>query len=509
MSESMINARLTMLEHIADTSSEDFQHGQPVRRPKIPRYKSKQEAQDVETSRVLANVDLGEKPRGTQGTKTAVSTKVQFPDEEGNIQTYKSTSATQVATGKKKFLGFQLLEELAGKDYVINLSRQEQKDFASTGMIRGEFSRGDVIRWAKRLNPVTDDQGNIIRESKWPKGKSLAGFVKSMNKAYRDVGTDIVLRVSETGGVGFVFKGLTKGSSKEIQKGHIVPSISETGVYDEGGANFRRNLASQAARPSDLTDTGKQIGLDSQYANIPLSNRVPKDEGALRSVGLGGNVADAFGAYLMGDDDPDLKLWAQFGNQEDRVKGRAAFEMGTGPDGKDLAPEAVLAEEELNKHRADFQEGMDAKNIEPPKVKANRAFKVFRRLAKAAGSSPNPIANISGDIVGVVMDGVTFAQSPNDPSALIDLTLSGTQALASLGALGLSFVPIPGARAGAFLLIKAGDKVATMERLYNMGGREGMAMATGKIKPGQFMGLKKPGSEGSIKSALNMPTIKP
>ena len=67
-----------MLEHIADTSSEDFQHGQPVRRPKIPRYKSKQEAQDVETSRVLANVDLGEKPRGTQGTKTAVSTKVQF-----------------------------------------------------------------------------------------------------------------------------------------------------------------------------------------------------------------------------------------------------------------------------------------------------------------------------------------------------------------------------------------------------------------------------------------------
>ncbi len=86
------NSVLQMIEHLSDTSSSDFEQGQTIRRPKIPRYKSKQEAQDVETSRVLANVDLGEKPRGKQGTKTAVSTKVQFPDEEGNIQTYKSTS---------------------------------------------------------------------------------------------------------------------------------------------------------------------------------------------------------------------------------------------------------------------------------------------------------------------------------------------------------------------------------------------------------------------------------
>ena len=496
------NSVIDMMEHMSDTSVTDFEKGQSLKRPKFPRYKSKQEAKDIETSRLRANVDLGLPPRGKQGTDTAVSTEVEIEDPKGNITRHKTTGATQVAKGNQPFIGLSLLKELAGEDYVLGLSEAEKRTFGSTGMIRGEFSRGDVIRWARRLNkPKLDEKGKVISETSWPKGKSLKGFVKSMNKAYRDVGTDIVLRVSKTGGVGFQVS--TKPA--EVHTGHVQSAINPDGLYQDAGANSRRNLASQAARPSDLTDTGKQIGLDSQYANIPLGNQMPKDEGSLKSVGLGGNVADAFGAYLMGDDDPDLKQWAQFGADEDRVKGRAAFEMGTGPDGKDLAPEAVLAEEELNKHRADFQEGMDAKNIAPPKVKANRAFKVFRRLAKAAGTSNNPIANISGDVVGVLMDGVTFVQSPNDPSALIDLTLSGTQAVASLGALGLTFVPLPGARAGAFLLMKAGDKVATLERLYNMGGREGMAMAPGKIKPGQIMSLTKPGQPGYTKSLVGSP----
>jgi len=108
---------------------------------------------------------------------------------------------------------------------------------------------------------------------------------------------------------------------------------------------------------------------------------------------------------------------------------------------------------------------------------------LFRNIMKVAGQSNNPLVNVSGDIVGAVMDGVAYAQNPNDADALADLTLSGSQALLSLGAIGLAAVPIPGARPGAYMLMKAGDKVAMVERMWNM-GREGRQMASGKLPVG-------------------------
>ena len=108
---------------------------------------------------------------------------------------------------------------------------------------------------------------------------------------------------------------------------------------------------------------------------------------------------------------------------------------------------------------------------------------LFRNIMKVAGQSNNPLVNVSGDIVGAIMDGVAYAQNPNDADALADLTLSGSQALLSLGAIGLAAVPIPGARPGAYMLMKAGDKVAMVERMWNM-GREGRQMATGKLPVG-------------------------
>tara|TARA_R100000742_G_C4269660_1_gene88210 strand:+ start:69 stop:1466 length:1398 start_codon:yes stop_codon:yes gene_type:complete len=125
-------------------------------------------------------------------------------------------------------------------------------------------------------------------------------------------------------------------------------------------------------------------------------------------------------------------------------------------------------------------EGINFKSkdfVGPDKIR--NAKNVYRVIAERAGTSANPLANIAGDFAGVLMDGVAYAQNPKDKQALADLTLSGTQAAFSLGAIGLSMIPIPGARPGAYLLLRAGDKVGQAERLLNI-GREGF----GKVQKG-------------------------
>ena len=107
---------------------------------------------------------------------------------------------------------------------------------------------------------------------------------------------------------------------------------------------------------------------------------------------------------------------------------------------------------------------------------------LFRNIAKAAGQSNNPLANVSGDIVGAVMDGVAFAANPKDKDALADLALSGSQALLSLGAIGLAAVPIPGARPGAFMLMKLGDNIGKVEKLWNLSGKITATSKLGKTK---------------------------
>ena len=261
----------------------------------IPVYSSKAEAKKVETARAKANWDLIQSGRKDVNIRDGVHTKLKIGDS-----IYSTTNATKTvkSSNKNKLIG--LSKEKVKTEGYFNLTDTEKRAFGSTGMIQGEFSRGDVIRWARKI-PELEKSGKL------PQGKSIKGFVKSMNKAYRDVGTDIALRVSKTGGVGFVVKGLGKGDPKEWHTGHVQSAINPDGLYQDAGANARRNLASQPARGADVTDTGIPVGDKSQYANIPLGNQMPKDKEALKSVGLGGNVADAFAAYLMGDDDPDLK----------------------------------------------------------------------------------------------------------------------------------------------------------------------------------------------------------
>jgi len=95
--------------------------------------------------------------------------------------------------------------------------------------------------------------------------------------------------------------------------------------------------------------------------------------------------------------------------------------------------------------------------------------KLLREVVRKMGGSNNVLANITGDLIGVTMDGISYAQT-RDQKQLVDLALSGGQALSSLGAMGMAMLPIPGARPGAFMLMKVGDNLAKVEKIYNLTG---------------------------------------
>ena len=75
------------------------------------------------------------------------------------------------------------------------------------------------------------------------------------------------------------------------------------------------------------------------------------------------------------------------------------------------------------------------------------------------------------------MDGVSFVGDPSKENA-IDLALSSGQVLTNLAAMGLTALPIPGARPGAYALMKLGDNIGKVEKIWNLsGGREVMSKA--------------------------------
>ncbi len=122
-----------------------------------------------------------------------------------------------------------------------------------------------------------------------------------------------------------------------------------------------------------------------------------------------------------------------------------------------------------------------------PEIKENkrRLKYVFEGLADTAGSSNNPLANVAGDLVGVAFDGVAYAQNPNMQTAL-DLLLSGSEAVTSLGAIGLTAVGLPG---GAYALMKVGDNISKANQILQI-GREGISKIRGKT-PTKALKIKK------------------
>ena len=123
----------------------------------------------------------------------------------------------------------------------------------------------------------------------------------------------------------------------------------------------------------------------------------------------------------------------------------------------------------------------DFAKVLPKKVNSK---KLWRNLSSVAGQSNNPLVNVSGDLVGAVIDGVSFMNDPSRERA-IDALLSTGQAATSLAAIGLMKVPIPGVAVGAYALMKVGDKIGKAERIWNL-AREGAIRDTKKIRGGSI-----------------------
>ena len=107
--------------------------------------------------------------------------------------------------------------------------------------------------------------------------------------------------------------------------------------------------------------------------------------------------------------------------------------------------------------------------------------KLLREVVRKMGGSNNVLSNISCDLIGVTMDCISYAQT-RDHKQLVDLALSGGQAITSLGALGMAMLPIPGARPGAFMLMKVGDNLAKVEKIYNLTGAASYSEPLSRLK---------------------------
>jgi hypothetical protein len=386
--------------------------------------------------------------------RSDVPTRVEV---DGNI--YETKSITQYAEGKAKSIGLSNppAKNLESDDLPgLKMTSDEYRTYNSTGMYGGQFR-----------NPFVLDQASELDKAKaWPEGKSLKGFLKAMSYGWNTIADREA-------------KYVQKRESLEIHRGH-------GRSVEQGGSNWWTNVAPQFAKATDPDDPDLGIeGPKRQAANLAIGKHSLKELDDLEMAGnYGVDVKKAFNAYLMEGDKGVLDL-SRFSTEA-----RTRILHGT-----ERTAEGQVAEEELNLRKTEHNKLIAEANKggAPPLAKAKTPkdlfFNSIRTTARIAGQSPNPLANIAGDIVGAVMDTAVYIANPNDPDALTDLTLSGSQALISVGSTALAFVPIPGARPGAYALMKVGDNIGKVERIWNM-TREGRMLAR-QMKAGKTPTLQK------------------
>jgi len=108
------------------------------------------------------------------------------------------------------------------------------------------------------------------------------------------------------------------------------------------------------------------------------------------------------------------------------------------------------------------------------RIKSHLQSQGFQReAARIAGQSNIPWVNIAGDFVGVIYDGLEVAANPRDARAITELIMSGTQLGTGIVGAGLMAFPEPTTSGLGWVIMKAGDNVGRVERLWNM-GRESM-----------------------------------
>jgi len=328
------------------------------------------------------------------------------------------------------------------------LTSDEFRTYNTTGMYKGEFKNPLV------LQQVEDLEGN------WPKwntgeSKSFEGFMKEMRRGWN-----------------IVAKGRanlkTKRSSTKHVRGHITDAAT-------GGSNWPGNIVNQ---PEASYTKGMKIGEGGLISNETLRSTF-KHPDDLRMAGFTGqSVDEAFQEYLMAGDKNKYQTSDRFTQDQ---RSRMAHQPGR-------TAESLGFQFEQEDAQRQVQEEIAKTNVKVPELGKAKTpkdvfFNVVRSGARVAGQSMNPFANIAGDLVGAAMDTAVYISNPKDAEALADMTLSGGQAIISVGSLLIAALPVPGARPGAYALVKLGDRLDQagaaldkVEKVWNM-TREGRQIA--------------------------------
>jgi len=340
----------------------------------------------------------------------------------------------------------QTHKDLPGK----KLTSPELRTYNTTGFYKGKFVNPLVLEQAKKLS----------KQNKWPKWntgqpKSLEGFIKYMKRGWDQTAKNWAELKS------------SRSDTKHV-RGHVTDAAG-------GGSNHPLNIVNQ---PEASLAKGLKIGEGGLVSNETLRGTL-KHPDDLKMAGFGGeNVAEAFQEYLMEGDQKKFGIKNSLRFSEDQRSIMAHKEGRTA--------ESLGFEFEQKNNEKLFQQAITDANPPPKtKLKANRLFQVVRHGARVAGQSVNPIANVGGDVVGVIMDGAAFLQDPKNPENVADLALSGGQMAANLVAAGLTLVP--GAQGAAYIVMKGGDNLGKIERIWNMMRPPGGYKKAGeilKIKPG-------------------------
>tara|TARA_R100000458_G_C8271379_1_gene246091 strand:+ start:947 stop:2692 length:1746 start_codon:yes stop_codon:yes gene_type:complete len=395
-----------------------------------------------------------------------------------------------------------------------NLEIDKLKLQFSTGSIdRVDFDSGmqAIFERDNRMRPASN-QKLVYDHTKWerygtPKGP--AGDVRGIPEFLAKLDADWVNAAKEA-------KFFQDETGQRFDRGHIFAAKREGEILFRGGSDLDQNLAAQIslADPNlDIDDsefdsrklgswhdwtTWKRIR---QWGNIAQGATVSKPDTELEQVFRGRNIVEAYSEFVMADD-PDKINW--YKRVEAMDWARAAHDPSVDAEGHILKADAdqLVKAQFAERKVANYTPPNDVtKNPTVPKLsqvykapKVKRAEKLYNKIqttltdpktlkqvAGVAGQSHNPFVNLAGDIVGTVVDGMAFAANPKDAQAGIDLALSAGQLTTTVIAGGVAILPIPGARPGAYAIMKLGDNIGKLERLWNM-QREGWDLATGKLK---------------------------
>ena len=305
-----------------------------------------------------------------------------------------------------------------------------------------------VLDWAKNLDDA----------KAWPEGKSLEGFESWAKNNYNVAGESASAR-SKAEGVPY---DAGHGKARSFNAPSNLGDQIRFGEFGNQSTPGVKKAVDAVRTDIDLENT--DVGFKPEKAFFEYLN---SDEKNLKIIDTGKYTARQKEAILHRPDYASTAEGARMKVDKQILETAALREIN----------KASRSSTNPNKVQAEFRAANSPKSL-LTKLKSNiTGRKGVRNAASIAGQSMNPFVNIAGDVVGAAMDGmVVFSTGGKDKDALADFTLSGSQAILSIGAGLVAMVPVPGARPGAYAMIKLGDNIGKVERLWNM-TREGRQLA--------------------------------